>query len=502
MNLKMLTECIGLTAEELKPFLIEEIDEFLASQNPENQIDEFHDIVFALKNIAYAHIGNHIEIDNTIYENKIENRLKVYGTISKKEPNFSHTGISKIPIGVVHFAFGTFKQPWSNFDPFKNGTEAEITMLTVNEFRKERKYTNHIIITFDDVDELEYSFLTSSWNKFEKNTILCRIPDFIYKKSKEKTNFNDVDNLLSLQVVAALKNLTLRKDCLFHFHSWESAIAINSKEFKELIKSKKKIFSPYLTVSRLNEFLKSNNQLENTLNKKELEMSSKYEIKLVDFCDKTVVESENDKIFYEIVGPGKVKKYSYLDSKEHIVSANKIINNRLAFIAGGRSVYEKGFFELIKEVPEIVVYAKKNNLRFSLKIFCKDYDRITHELKRPRYLKDLDELINKLNVSKYVSILDKVSINILKEEIKKSCGLIVPSLYDPYCLMPHYAIIENRVSFVSKYAGISESIKSKEYLFDPLKKGLLLNAIKKWIIEQKDFVLNNTNTNYKKLYIE
>ena len=109
MDIKKLTESIGLTPEELRPFLINEIDEFLASQNPEDQLDEFHDIIFALKNIAYAHTGKHMDIDNAIYENKIETRIRNYGTISRKEPIFIHDCIRKMPIGVVHISFGNFK---------------------------------------------------------------------------------------------------------------------------------------------------------------------------------------------------------------------------------------------------------------------------------------------------------------------------------------------------------------------------------------------------------
>lgn len=502
MWIKKLIESVGLTSEEITPYLQSEIEEFLKSQNPKDQIEEFHDIIFALKNIAYAHTGIHIEIDDTIYENKIKNRLKDFGTISKKEPFFSHSGIYEMHVGLVHIAFGSFKQPWSNFDPLKYGTEAEIAMLTDIEFQKIKEYTNHLIITFDDVDKLEYSFLTSSWDTSEKNTVLCRIPDFIYKKAKADANFEDVENLLSFQVLAALKNLKLKKNCIFHFHSWESALAINSKDFRELTENKEKIFSPYLTVNRLKEFSKNNKSIS-TLNNKELENSCKYELKLINFCNKTVVESDADKDFYKAIVGDKIKKYSFVDFNKHVViTKNNIANNNLEFISGGRPVYEKGFFELVKEVPMIVDYSKANKLKFHLKIFCKEYDRSTHNLQRQTYIKALEYLITDLDINKYVSVLDKVSINTLRKEIRDSCGLIVPSIYDPYCLMPHYALLENRVSFVSKYTGISESIESKEYIFDPLKEGSLLNSINKWITEKKDFVLNNKNTSYKNLYLE
>lgn len=502
MNTKELIESIGLNAEEVKLYLLSEINEFLEAEDIDSQNKEFHDIIFALKNLVYAHTGKHFEISPEVYENKIKERLKKYAAISRKEPIFYHKAMRDIPIGVVHISFGNFKQPWSNFDPFKNGTEAEIAMLTDNEFKKHNNFTNHIILTFDNVDELEYTFLTSSLNMYENNTILCRIPDFIFKNAKNKFNFKEVEELLSLQLFSALNKMNLLDDCIFHFHSWESALGIKSEEFNNMIKNRKKYFSPYLTVSRLRQFLLDNNKYETTLNQKELDLSSEYEEFLVKFCDKTIVESENDRLYYDNFNPNKVNKYSYSNSENTIFPANKIENNDFTFITGGRPVYEKGFLELLKEVPSLIEYSKDNNLNFKLKIFCKEYDRATNKLKKQDYLKELDKLILELNLSNYVEVLDKVSITKLKEEIKNSCGLIVPSLYDPYCLMPHYSISEKKVSFVSKYTGISDNIESKNYIFDPLLKGSLLESIKKWIETPEDFILNNKNKTYKSIYID
>lgn len=499
MNIKSVTESVGLSAKELRKYLIHEIDEFLAAETVEDQQAEFHDIIFALKNMAYAHTSNHLEIDSSIYKNKIKNRLKEYATISKKKPVFGHNSIMKVPIGVVHLAFGNFKQPWSHFDSFKNGTEAEIVMLTDNEFGRDSQYTNHLILTFDDVDELEYTFLASSWNQNEKNTVLCRIPDFIYREAKNKNNLSSVNHLLSLQVSAAIKQISLKNDAIFHFHSWESGLAIGSKEFGKIVKGKKKFFSPYLTVARLRDFLAENNRSESTLSKKEMDLASSFERELVNFCDLSIVESENDKQFYEKFG-GDVKKYSYSEGVSQIVRANAFPSEKLEFVTGGRPVYEKGFVQLLEELPEIIKYAKEHGLDFNLKVFCRDKDRVTSELKKPKYLRELEETINNLGIGEHVSILDKVSINNLRDEIRNSSGLIVPSLYDPYCLMPHYAIFENKISFVSKHTGISENIKSKDYVFDPKVKGSLLESIKKWAKNQGDFILENQNRSHKLLY--
>ena len=502
MNMKRLIESIGLTVEELKPFLFNEVDEFLNEHTKEEQIQEFHDIIFALKNIAYAHTGKHIEIDESIFENKIEDRLKKFGTISKKNPEFSHSCIDKVPIGVVHISFGNFKQPWTQFDPFKNGTEAEIAMLTDNEFKKDGNFTNHLIVTFDNVDEIKYSFLTSSWNENEKNTLICRIPDFIYQKAKDENHFNEIEKLLSLQAYAALTKLNILNKAIFHFHSWESAFSLKSKEFSNFLRNKYKIFSPYLTVTRLKKLLDNNRNFEATLSAEELEFSSKYELELIDFCDKIIVESEKDKQFYENLTNKRIQKYSYSESEVFVVPNNETINNELTFVSGGRPVFEKGFIELINELPEIVKFANTRNLKFHLKIFCKEYDRHTGDLKKKGYLKELENVIEKLKLNPFVSLLDKVSVNKLREEIKNSCGLIIPSLYDPYCLMPHYAIDVKRISFVSSYTGISENIESEEYIFNPLEKSSLLKSIKSWHDNKKDFVLRNKNKSYKYIYKE
>lgn len=323
MNIKPVTESIGLPAKDLKEYLMNEICEFLNAKSLENQLDEFHDIIFALKNLAFAHTGKHLEIDESIFENKIRGRLKTFAAESKKKPIFKHDSIKDMPVGVVHISFGNFKQPWSNFDSFKNGTEAEIAMLTDNEFKKEQEFTNHLILTFDDVDQLEYSFLTSGWNRLEKNCILCRIPDFIYKQAKENANFDEVNELLSLQTLAALRNLTISNKTIFHFHSWESGICIDSEEFRTILGTHRKLFSPYLTVSRLREFMKGNTKFESTLNQEEMDIASKYEEMLVKFCDFTIVESEKDKQYYAKIGHDKVKMHSYSLNTSYVVPANK-----------------------------------------------------------------------------------------------------------------------------------------------------------------------------------
>lgn len=501
MDLKKLLESIGLSPEEVKPYVEDELDEFMEAESNEDQIQEFHDIIFALKNLAYAKSGQHIEIDYSICKEKMRRRLKEAATVSQTEPEFGHQAIDQIPIGAVHIAFGNFKQPWSHFDPFKNGTEAEIAMLTHNEFEEKGEHTNHLIVTFDNVDRLQYSLLASSWNQEQDNTILCRIPDFLYDESKENLEFDKVDDMLAFQLYSAISRLNLQEESIFHFHSWESGTALESDSLQAIIDNHEKIFSPYLTVSRLNKFMQGRPDRESTLSDREMEVASKYEKKLVKMVDYTIVESEKDKEFYKEFDGAEVEKYAYSDFLNKTVEPDRVKSDTLEFVAGGRPVDEKGFIELVQQIPELSSFLEKRGFDFHLKIFCKEYDRSTGEMKKQEYVKELTDTIEDLDVENKVSVVDKVSIDVLKKEIEDSNGLIVPSLYDPYCLMPHYAMMVDRISFVSKYAGISEYIQSKDYLFDPEQKDSLIEAMKKWLDNSEDFRFENDSKSYQEVYL-
>ncbi len=498
--LNPLIESIGLTEEELTPFLFDEINEFLNAKKKEDIVEEFHDVIFILKCLAYTKEQKHVVIDESIYISKIRNRLKEYGTISKKLP-IHDPGILELEFGVVHVAFGNFKQPWSPASPVKNGTETEVSLLTDNEFQKENIFTNQIILTFDNVDELEYTLLYTGADNTSGSTVLCRLPDFIYQRAKERNDFGAVQEMLSLQVFSALKRLHLLDNCIFHFHSWEAALAKESEETLGLLRGKKKLFSPYLTVNRLKNFHEKNKQYECTLSDRELAIASAYEMELINYCDEVVVESKGDLEFYQNENHSNLKIYSYSLRPKVRIKAHGLVDGRLFFISGGRAVYEKGFKELIGEATRILEYARQLGVDFGIKILCKEYGRSTNKLKKMRFIDELERLIVDLGLSKHVFLCDKVSIDRLKDEIKNSCGLIVPSLYDPYCLMPDYAIEAGRICFVSKHTGISENIESRGYVFDPSEAGSLLGAIKWWLNTNDDFVLNNENVSYKKIYL-
>jgi glycogen synthase len=96
----------------------------------------------------------------------------------------------------------------------------------------------------------------------------------------------------------------------------------------------------------------------------------------------------------------------------------------------------------------------------------------------------------------------RVSIAELKEHIRHSSALIVPSLYDPFCLMPLYALAEDTVSFVSRSAGVAQNILTEEYLFDPLRPGDLLRAVQCCHRQHTPFVYEAAGSDCSELYLD
>lgn len=501
-SIKKIIESIGLSPENLAPYIKQELKEFLNAKTHEEKKDEFQDVIFALKCLGYAHVGEHLEEDPEYHKNKMNDRLKEYATISKKEPIFENDSISKIPIGVVHFSPGNFKQPWNNFDPMKSGTETEIVLLTDNYYKKENEYTNHLIITFDNVDQLEYKFLTSSWNTNQNNTILCRIPDFLFNTLKKDNDLWNNRDMLSLQLIAAIKRLNIDIDSIFHFHSWESGVGL-SDEFMSRYNNKK-IFSPYLTIGPLKVFMDQYGDGNTTLSNDEIGLANKLESDLINRVDLVIVESKKDKDFYIKNNSDniKIEIFSYTGNKKEVVK-NKSLKEKkeLKFITGGRPVSEKGFLELIEEFKILSERLKEKGYKITLDILCKEYDRKTKKPKRESYIKTLENKIKKMSLENSVFIKDKVSISELNNAISKSDALIIPSLYDPYCLMPYNAIKVDRVSFVSLKTGISENIISQKFIFNPIEKGNLTNKIIEYLEKPENFILENKNKSYKEIYL-
>ena len=89
----------------------------------------------------------------------------------------------------------------------------------------------------------------------------------------------------------------------------------------------------------------------------------------------------------------------------------------------------------------------------------------------------------------------------VKSVIVSRVALIVPSLYDPFCLMPTYSVEVKRPAFVSLHAGISENIKSRLFTFDPQAEGDLLRAVAQWYEERPSFEYESCFPTYKDLYL-
>ena len=100
-----------------------------------------------------------------------------------------------------------------------------------------------------------------------------------------------------------------------------------------------------------------------------------------------------------------------------------------------------------------------------------------------------------------VLIEPKISLDQLRYRISQASALIVPSLYDPFCLMPTYSVEMKKPAFVSCHAGISENIKSREFIFDPLTEGDLLRAVTLWYEQQPAFEFESCFPSYRDLYL-
>jgi hypothetical protein len=100
-----------------------------------------------------------------------------------------------------------------------------------------------------------------------------------------------------------------------------------------------------------------------------------------------------------------------------------------------------------------------------------------------------------------VSIEPKVSLELLRERTADASAIIVSSIYDPFSMMATYAIEARRPAFVSVHAGVSEGIRSREFVFDPQVSGDLLRAIDTWHRSSPDFVFETRFPSYEELYL-
>jgi hypothetical protein len=217
---------------------------------------------------------------------------------------------------------------------------------------------------------------------------------------------------------------------------------------------------------------------------------------MIDRCNTVVLESQRDASFYRSSGRGNnIQLVSFAPGRHQFVSRPS--DTVLDFIAGGRPVREKGFIELCDRIAELLPWARDTGVSVSLRLLCRERDR----QKGGGYQKELERRIEDRGLSNIVWIEDKVPLSELKADIRKASALIVPSLYDPCCLMPTYAMEARRVSFISCYAGISEGVESVDFIFDPLKAGDLCRAVRAWYEHDTPFAFESANLPYDRLYL-
>ena len=498
MSIERLIESIGTPAGELKRYLLAEIDEFLEAQKPSDQEEEFGDILFALLAMAWAHSGQHYSLHRQAFEPKVKNRLRSYGALTRYPRKYLDERILELPVGVLHFAFGNFGGVWQQFDPLQNGTVAEISLLTDAPFAHIGAFTNHCIITFGDNDAIEYDIIHSSTDTEQGNTVRCLIPNFMYAGAKKQLIFGELAEYLALQVLAALDGLKFVPGAVAHFHSWESGFLTESEEFRAWMAGFKTIFSPYLTVGRLQSLVEKSNGTGWTMSRDEISIASGYERRLSSACMRVIVESARDREFYGTwVHPDRVEVRSFAQERASAFPSDPADEKRLTFIAGGRPVREKGFVELCREFAKVREWAEPRGISLALAILCRER-RIE---KGAAYIEEIERTVEECDLRGMVTVEPKVSLQQLRQRIAKGSAVIVPSLYDPFCLMPTYSVEVKKPAFVSCHAGVSENIKSRQFTFDPHVQGDLPRAIARWYEERPPFQYESCFPSYHDLYL-
>ena len=354
MTINNLIESVGLSAEELRRYLVAEIDEFLAASDPAAMEEEFGDALFALACMAWAHSGHHYRLGLDAAEAKLRQRLRDHATLARRPRRYADERIAEMEIGVVHFALGQFGGQWHQFDPLHNGTVAEVSLLTDAPFGRPGTLTNHCIVTFGDTDALTYDILYAAATTRSGNTIRCEIPNFMFDRAKKQLKFAEFGELLALQVLAGIDGIRLAPDAVAHFHSWEAGFLAELPEFWRRISTLKTIFSPYLTIGRLKTVFDARGGTGWTMTPEELAVAAHFERKLSEACMRVVLESSQDRDFFMgWVHRERLDVRSFARTRAASIGRAPVRDGRLAFVAGGRPVREKGFVELCRQFAQV-----------------------------------------------------------------------------------------------------------------------------------------------------
>jgi len=497
MILKLI-ESVGLSAAELRRYLLSEIDEFLAAADPAAMEEEFGDALFALACMAWAHSGRHYRLGLEAAETKLRQRLRDYATLTRRPRIYADERIAQMEIGVVHFALGQFGGQWHQFDPLYNGTVAEVALLTDAPFGRRGVLTNHCIVTFGDSDALTYEILYAAGTTQCGNTIRCKIPDFMFDRAKKTLKLAEFGGLLALQVLAGIDGIRLAPSAVAHFHSWEAGFLAESADFWRRMSMLKTIFSPYLTTGRLKTVFEARGGTGWTMTPEELAIAAYFERKLSEACMRVVLESSQDRDFFmNWVDRERLDVRSFAGTRAASIGRAPVCDGRLDFVAGGRPVREKGFVELCHQFAQVRAWAAGRGLEATLSILCRERNRA----KGADYIAEMESAIAASALEGVVSVEPKMSMDELRRRIGETSALIVPSLYDPYGLMPNYAIDVNRPSFVSRHAGIAENVKSRDFVFDPEAEGDLVRSVRAWYEGDLTFDFESRFPSYLDLYL-
>ena len=460
--------------------------------------EEFGDALFALVCMAWAHSGRHYHLGLDAAEAKLHQRLRDHATLTRRPRIYADERIAEMEIGVVHFALGQFGGQWHTFDPLHNGTVAEVSLLTDAPFGRPGALTNHCIVTFADTDALTYEILFAAATTRSGNTIRCEIPNFMFTHAKKGLNFAEFGELLALQVLAGIDGIRLAPDAVAHFHSWEAGFLAESPAFWRRISTLKTIFSPYLTTGRLKTVFDARGGTGWTMTPEELVVAARFERKLSEACMRVVLESSQDcEFFMGWVHRDRLDVRSYARTRAASIGRAPVRDGLLAFVAGGRPVREKGFVELCRQFAQVRAWAAGRRLEATLSILCRERNRT----KGADYIAEMEAAIAAGGLEGAVAIEPKVSIEELRRRIGEASALIVPSLFDPYSLMPTYAIEVNRPSFISRHAGIAENVKSRDFVFDPEADGDLVRSVRAWYEGQLTFDFELRFPSYLDLYL-
>jgi len=161
-----------------------------------------------------------------------------------------------------------------------------------------------------------------------------------------------------------------------------------------------------------------------------------------DFCIAKKYKLNNAILLFPGVDIDKYKDVRYFPSENNV------------FLYWGRIAANKGLYEAINKISLI-----DEEYTFYIIGNCDDIN----------YLNKLKKLIIKKNINNKVVILNNINDDELKNYLKKSEFIIMPSLYEGFGITLIEALSTNRKIIANKnksYASILNNCKCEEYIFD------------------------------------